>query len=41
VSGTSPSWSVDRVVLFDSDTRSDGAVHTERATLPLAGSTVR
>jgi 2'-5' RNA ligase len=36
---TSPSWSVDRVVLFDSDTHSDGAVHTERATYSLLGST--
>ena len=25
-----PPWTVDRVVLFDSDTRPDGAVHTER-----------
>jgi 2'-5' RNA ligase len=34
-STTSPSWCVDRVVLFDSDTRADGAVHTERATFSL------
>jgi 2'-5' RNA ligase len=39
VTATSPSWSVDRVVLFDSDTRADGAVHTERATFSLLGST--
>jgi 2'-5' RNA ligase len=38
---TSPSWSVDRVVLFDSDTRADGAVHTERATFSLLGSTAQ
>jgi 2'-5' RNA ligase len=35
MSATSPSWSVDRVVLFDSDTHADGAVHTERATFSL------
>ena len=32
---TGPSFSVDRVVLFDSDTRADGAVHTERARFAL------
>ena len=32
-----PSWTVDRVVLFDSETRSDGAVHTVRAEFPLLG----
>jgi 2'-5' RNA ligase len=33
----SPPWTVDDVVLFDSDTRSDGAVHTEVARFRLAG----
>jgi 2'-5' RNA ligase len=32
-----PPWTVDRVVLFDSDTRADGSVHTERAWFALAG----
>ena len=30
-------WTVDEIVLFDSDTRRDGAVHTERATFSLLG----
>ncbi len=30
-------WSVDHVVLMDSDTRPDGAVYTEVARLPLGG----
>jgi 2'-5' RNA ligase len=32
-----PSFTVDQVVLFDSDTRADGALHTERARFGLAG----
>jgi len=32
-----PPFTVDRVVLFDSDTRAEGAVHTERARLELGG----
>ncbi len=35
--GESPAWSVVDVVLFDSDTRADGAVHTEQARFRLAG----
>ena len=31
----SPAWTVDEMVLFDSDTRADGAVHTERARFAL------
>jgi RNA 2',3'-cyclic 3'-phosphodiesterase len=30
-----PPFTVDRVVLFDSDTRAEGAMHTERAEFPL------
>ena len=30
-----PPWTVDQVVLFDSDTRAEGAVHTVRARFPL------
>jgi 2'-5' RNA ligase len=46
VTATSPSWSVDRVVLFDSTpssrgSRADGAVHTERATFSLLDSTAQ
>jgi RNA 2',3'-cyclic 3'-phosphodiesterase len=33
---TGPSFTVDSVVLFDSETRADGAVHTERARFALA-----
>jgi 2'-5' RNA ligase len=33
--GSSPEWIVDEAVLFDSDTRPDGAVHTVHARLPL------
>lgn len=33
----SPAWTVEDVVLFDSDTRADGAVHTEIARFRLAG----
>jgi RNA 2',3'-cyclic 3'-phosphodiesterase len=32
-----PPSTVDHVVLFESDTRADGAVHTERARIPLGG----
>jgi RNA 2',3'-cyclic 3'-phosphodiesterase len=32
-----PDWEVDAVVLFASDTRSDGAVYSEVARIPLAG----
>lgn len=32
-----PSWTVDHALLFESDTRPDGAVHTERARLALRG----
>jgi 2'-5' RNA ligase len=35
--GASSPWTVDEVVLFDSDTRPDGAVHTEQARFRLAG----
>ena len=31
-----PAWTLDEVVLFESETRPTGAVHTERARLPLA-----
>jgi 2'-5' RNA ligase len=33
----SPRWTVDSVVLFESDTRADGAVHTEVARVRLTG----
>ncbi len=33
--GESDAWTVDEVVLFDSDRRTDGAVHTEHARFPL------
>jgi 2'-5' RNA ligase len=32
-----PPFTVDRVVLFDSETRPDGAVHTERGRFTLGG----
>jgi 2'-5' RNA ligase len=35
--GESEPWTVDEVVLFDSDTRADGAVHTAHARFRLAG----
>jgi 2'-5' RNA ligase len=35
--GDSDAWTVDEIVLFDSETRSDGAVHTEIARFRLAG----
>jgi 2'-5' RNA ligase len=35
--GDSEPWTVDEVVLFESDTRPDGAVHTEQARFKLAG----
>jgi 2'-5' RNA ligase len=35
--GTSPSWTVDEVVLFDSHLRTDGTDHTEVARFRLAG----
>ena len=35
--GDSEPWIVDEVVLFDSDTRADGAVHTEQARVRLTG----
>jgi 2'-5' RNA ligase len=35
--GVSDSWTVDDVVLFDSDTRADGAVHSEVSRFRLAG----
>jgi 2'-5' RNA ligase len=35
--GESEPWTVEEIVLFDSDTRPDGAVHTERARFRLAG----
>ena len=35
--GASPTWTVDEVVLFESDTRGDGAVHTEQARFRLVG----
>jgi 2'-5' RNA ligase len=35
--GPGPAWSVDEVVLFESDTRSDGVVHTEIGRCPLGG----
>jgi RNA 2',3'-cyclic 3'-phosphodiesterase len=35
--GESEPWTVDEVVLFDSETRADGAVHTEVARFRLAG----
>jgi 2'-5' RNA ligase len=35
--GESAPWTVHEVVLFDSDTRADGAVHTEVARFRLAG----
>jgi 2'-5' RNA ligase len=34
----SPAWTVAEVILFDSDTRPEGAVHTEHARFPLDGS---
>ncbi len=33
----SPTWTVDDLVLFESTTHADGAVHTERARFKLAG----
>jgi 2'-5' RNA ligase len=35
--GTGPAWSATELVLFDSDTRATGAVHTEVARLGLRG----
>jgi 2'-5' RNA ligase len=35
--GESKPWTVDEVVLFESDTRAEGAVHTEQARFRLAG----
>jgi len=35
--GDSEPWTVDEVVLFDSDTRPQGAVHTEQARFRLTG----
>lgn len=35
--GESEPWTVDEVVLFDSDTRPEGAVHTERLRFRLTG----
>ena len=32
-----PSWSVRELVLFESETRPEGAVYTEQARLPLLG----
>jgi 2'-5' RNA ligase len=32
-----PPWTVERVVLFESVTRADGAMHTERHAFPLRG----
>jgi 2'-5' RNA ligase len=32
-----PAWSVEEVVLFESDTRPDGVVHTEIGRCPLGG----
>jgi 2'-5' RNA ligase len=37
VCGESDAWRVDEVVLFDSDTRPEGAVHTEQARFRLVG----
>jgi len=34
-SGRGPEWTASEVVLFESDTRADGAVHTEIARFPL------
>jgi 2'-5' RNA ligase len=32
-----PRWTVDRAVLFESETRADGAIHTDRHAFPLGG----
>jgi 2'-5' RNA ligase len=32
-----PRWTVDRIALFESETRADGAIHTERHAFPLLG----